>query len=221
MFRRCLIFIISLLCPILLLAQAIPTSYEEAKKIGDAKLSVLQETNAPTKVHYVVLNKGWGWRFKKLLKYENTIYILDKNYNLHGRIIDVPANSVIVFRRGNIRNGTLRGNNVKYSIIGDKTVRCQMSGTWERIAPLYKASDLGLKPYDKSATNYNYDRLKEAINNGLNLYIDGDYYVSFSKPLMLNYQLHLYGGSMIFSKHAFDLTEGGGIYADEIGRAHV
>lgn len=195
-------------------AQKAPTTYEAAKRIGDAKLTSLQKANAPAKARYVVLNKGK--RLKRRLKYENTVYIVDKDYNLRGSLLNIPANSIVVFRGGSIRNGTLIGNNTKYSIQTDSSDLCQLSGTWERIAPVYLASELGMIPNDKAAQENNYITMESIVNKGFNLFLDGAYYVVFSKPLKLNYQLHIYGGGLYFSHYAFDLSSGGGLFADGV-----
>lgn len=195
-------------------AQTVPTSYEAAKRIGEAKYKALLKTNTPIEVHYVVLNKGRS--LGSLLKYENAIYVIDKSFDLEGKTVNVPSYSVFVFRNGRIKNGTLQGQDSKYCIIGSAGVDCQLVGAWEKIAPLYPASELGLKRNAQSAGNLNYTKLQAAIKKGLNLYLDGSYYISFSKPILLNYQLHLFGGEIRFSKYAFDLTDGGGMYANGV-----
>ena len=204
-------FIFVLMTPFML---SIPTSYQEAKKMGDNRYEMLQKANALEDVHYVVLKSGND--LERLLRYENSIYVIGKIYDLKGKTITLPKNSVLVFRDGNIKNGTLYSDNAKYTVIGNLPIGCRFKGQFERIAPLYTASELGLKPGSKENMDYNAVKLQESIKKGLNIFIDGAYYFSFSKPILLDYQLHLFGGGFIFSKYAFDLTNGGGIYANGV-----
>lgn len=212
--RLILFFTTSLLVMSNIPAQTVPTSYEVAKGIGDAKYKALLKANTPAKVRYVVLNKEQ--ELNKLLAYENTIYVVDRTYDLKGKDLNVPKNSVLVFRNGNIENGTLQGEDTKYSFARNKKLGCNLTGQWERIAPIYTASELGLKANSQSAKDFNYSKLQAIVKNRLNVYFDGTYYVSFPKPLLLDYQIHLYGGKLLFSKYAFDVTNGGGIYANGV-----
>lgn len=189
-------------------------SYSEAKRLGDGKFKMLQKANAPENVHYVLLKSGND--LERLLRYENSIYVINKIYDLKGKTITLPKNSVLVFRDGNIKNGTLYSDNAKYTVIGNLPIGCRFKGQFERIAPLYTASELGLKPGSKENMDYNAVKLQEIIKKGLNIFIDGAYYFTFSKPILLDYQLHLFGGGFFFSKYAFDLTNGGGIYANGV-----
>ncbi len=212
--RLILFFTTSLLVLSNIPAQTIPTSYEAAKEIGDAKYKALLKANTPAEVRYVVLNKEQ--ELNKLLAYENTIYVVDRTYDLKGKNLSVPKNSVIVFRNGNIENGTLQGEDAKYSFARNKKQGCRLAGQWEKIAPIYTASELGLKANSQSAKDFNYSKLQVIVKNRLNVYFDGTYYVSFPKPLLLDYQIHLYGGKLLFSRYAFDVTNGGGIYANGV-----
>lgn len=213
MYRIILTFF-SLLCFIGGFSQSVPTSYGEAKKLGDVKFKTLQKTNAPKEVRYVVLKSGSD--LERLLKYDNSVYVINKVYDLKGKTVSIPKNSVLVFREGNVKNGTLLGENAKYTVIGNKAVGCQLKGNFERIAPIYTASELGFRSGSKDRTEYNNAKLQETVKRGLNIYLDGTYYFSFSKPILLNYQLHLFGGEFFFSKYAFDLTNGGGMYVNGV-----
>ena len=215
MLRRISLILLCLLSLSLsITGQTVPTSYEAAKRIGDAKYNALLKTNSPNEVRYVVLNKGGS--LGTLLKHENAIYVIDKSFDLEGKTVSVPAHSVLVFRNGRVRNGTLYSQDSKFCIIGSARNDCRLTGEWERIAPLYSASELGLKRNAQSAGNHNYTKLQDAVKKGLNLYLDGSYYVTFPKPILLNYQLHLFGGEIRFSKYAFDLTNGGGLFANGV-----
>ncbi len=211
---RIILTIFSLLCFISGVSQPVPTSYGEAKKLGDVKYKTLQKTNTPKEVCYVVLKSGND--LERLLRYENSVYVINKVYDLKGKTVSIPKNSVLVFREGNVRNGTLLGENAKYTVIGNKAVGCQLKGNFERIAPIYTASELGFRSGSKDRTEYNNAKLQETVKRGLNIYLDGTYYFSFSKPILLNYQLHLFGGEFFFSKYAFDLTNGGGMYVNGV-----
>lgn len=202
-----------LMIPFLLSAQSTPTSYQDAKKMGDEKYRVLQMINAPEVIHYFVLKTGK--ELDQLMKNENTVYVVDKTYDLNGRTISVPNKSVVVFRNGTIRNGTLFGEETKYCLVNNSGIDCHLSGDWERIAPVCLASELGLRP-GLGAKDHNYSQLRAIVKKGLNVFLDGSYYISFPEALVLNYHLHLFGGQMFFSKHAFDFADGGGIYANGV-----
>lgn len=212
--RSLLVLVLFISCLVNGTAQTVPTSYEAAKKVGETKLRALQTANARKEMHYVVLKKNRD--LSQLLKYDNAVYVVDGLYDLKGGTITIPSNSVLVFRSGSIANGVLIGNESKYCSIKGNGIKCQLKGKWEQIAPVYTASELGLKQNSRNANEYNNSKLKEIIKKGLNVYLDGVYYFSFSEPLMLNYQLHLFGGTFSFSKHAFDLTDGGGMFANGV-----
>lgn len=212
--RLILFFTTNLLVMFNMPAQTVPTSYEAAKEIGNAKYKTLLKANTPAEVRYIVLNKEQ--ELNKLLAYENTIYVVDRMYDLKGKNLNVPKNSVLVLRNGNIENGTLQGEDAKYSFARNKKLGCRLAGQWEKIAPIYTASELGLKANSQSAQAFNYTKLQSIVRNRLNVYFDGTYYVSFPKPLILDYQIHLYGGKLLFSRYAFDVTNGGGIYANGV-----
>ena len=120
MFKRTVLILFTLIGALHLYAHNVPTTYEDAKAIGDAKLSALLETNQPAVVHYVVLRSGC--RLNKLIKRDNTIYVIDKKYSLKGKTLTMPHNSVLVIRRGNIKNGYLFGINSKYCTFDDKRI---------------------------------------------------------------------------------------------------
>ena len=214
MFRYILSIITTIFCFSYLKAQSVPTTYQAAQKIGEAKLAVLQKSNSPAVAHYVVLKKGRN--LGKLLKYDNSVYVIDSDYDLKGKLLVVPKNSVLVFRNGTIRNGTLQSNDGRYAIMKGKKVVCEMEGSWKEIAPIFAASELGLTPNSIKARESNYAKLQSVINRGLNIYLDGRYYILFPRPLLLNYEMHFYGGEILFSKHAFDLADGGGVYANGV-----
>lgn len=211
---KAIIAFFSFLCFISGSAQPVPTSYGEAKKLGDDKFKMLLKANTPEDVRYVDLNSGGD--LARLLKYENSVYVVNTTYDLKGKTVTVPKNSVIVFRNGNIRNGTLQGENAKYAANRDKAIGCQLRGQFERIAFVYTASELGLRSGDKGYADFNNAKLQEIIKRGLNIFLDGVYYFSFSKPILLKYQLHLFGGEFFFSKYAFDLAEGGGMFVNGV-----
>ena len=86
MYRIILTFF-SLLCFISGFSQSVPTSYGEAKKLGDVKYRTLQKTNAPEAVRYVVLKSGSD--FGGLLRYENSVYVINKIYDLKGKTVTI------------------------------------------------------------------------------------------------------------------------------------
>lgn len=68
-----------------------------------------------------------------MLNKENTIYIIQYDYDLNGQIIRVPKNCVLDFQGGSFRNGTIVGsdthiNNPSNHVIINVSVT--VSGTW-------------------------------------------------------------------------------------------
>ena len=110
----------------------------------------------------------------------------------------------------------MKSNDGMYAIVKGDGIGCNMEGEWKKIAPVYTASELGFVPNSLKAKESNYAKLQSVIKRGLNVYLDGKYYIYFQKPLLLNYEVHLYGGELLFSQHAFDLTDGGGVYANGV-----
>ena len=190
-------------------AQTVPNSYEEAKKMGDVKFQSLLKSNEPKQVKYVVLKKGH--ELNRLLKYDNAVYVIDKDYDLEGKSLIVPSNSVIVFRSGNIINGSLVGVAGKYCSFFESKIRCQLIGDWERIAPIFNASEVGLKEGSPNYGKHNYECLQRIVKQGYNLFLDGSYHISFKTPLPLNYQLFLFGGELTYERNAFRLEDNGGL----------
>ena len=123
MFRCIPLILTALLFSVYSSAQSVPTSYDAAKKIGEAKLLALKKTNEFARVQYVVLKKCG--QIHKLIKNDNTVYILDRVYNLKGKTFTMPHNAVLVIRNGNIINGTIVGQNTKYCTMADDIINCK------------------------------------------------------------------------------------------------
>lgn len=58
---------------------------------------------------------------------EDTIYILQYDYDLNGQTITVPNNSIILFEGGSISNGTL--NFVNTTLVGSVNINCNLIGS--------------------------------------------------------------------------------------------
>ena len=212
--RRFFTVLFTLFAGISVAANKVPTSYAEAQRIGQERFLSLKKTNSPLSAHYVVLDKG---RIpSRFMKTDNTVYFIDKDYDLNGKELYVPDNSILVFRKGSIYNGTLKSQYAKYCFLGDEGIKCDLSGTWELIAPVYLASERGMKPDMESAGKWNFKVLEEAVRQGINLYLDGTFYLYFPTPLLLTYELNLFGGEFLFSGSAFDFDKGGGICANGV-----
>lgn len=68
-----------------------------------------------------------------MLSKENTIYIIQYDYNLNGQTITIPSGCVLLFEGGSISNGTIVGNSTKIEAssisIFDETM--VLSGSWK------------------------------------------------------------------------------------------
>ena len=66
-----------------------------------------------------------------MLSKENTIYIIQYDYNLNGQTITIPSGCVLLFEGGSISNGTLKGSST--IILGETNhifINLNILGTW-------------------------------------------------------------------------------------------
>lgn len=65
----------------------------------------------------------------------NTEYIIQYDYNLNGGVLEMPANSVLRFEGGSIRNGYIKGNNSTIIAPSEATilVGSELVGKWENV----------------------------------------------------------------------------------------
>lgn len=66
-----------------------------------------------------------------MLSKENTIYIIQYDYNLNGQTITIPSGCVLLFEGGSISNGTLKGSST--IILGETNhifINLNVLGTW-------------------------------------------------------------------------------------------
>lgn len=68
---------------------------------------------------------------QQMLNKENTIYVLQYDYNLNGQTITIPSGCVLLFEGGSISNGTLKGSST--IILGETNhifINLNVLGTW-------------------------------------------------------------------------------------------
>lgn len=68
---------------------------------------------------------------QQMLNKENTIYVLQYDYNLDGQTITIPSGCVLLFEGGSISNGTLKGSST--IILGETNhifINLNVLGTW-------------------------------------------------------------------------------------------
>lgn len=68
---------------------------------------------------------------QQMLNKENTIYVLQYDYNLNGQTITIPNGCVLLFEGGSISNGTLKGSST--IILGETNhifINLNVLGTW-------------------------------------------------------------------------------------------
>lgn len=66
-----------------------------------------------------------------MLSKENTVYIIQYDYNLNGQTITIPSSCVLLFEGGSISNGTLKGSST--IILGETNhifINLNVLGTW-------------------------------------------------------------------------------------------
>lgn len=78
-----------------------------------------------------------------------------------------------------------------------------------------KATKIGMIRDDRNAAEKNYKLLKKAISRRQNIKLNGIFYVNFSEPIILDYNLHVSNGEMrIVSGNCFDFVNNGGFVAN-------
>lgn len=186
-------------------------SYAEAKKYGDAKLKALKMENVAHSMRYEVVKKSNS--IQKLIQSPFTIYEIKDSYDLHSQTIVIPNHCVLVFNGGSLRNGKVVANDAKFCVKNNSPAffDCEIDGAIEKIAYVVKACDAGMVKNSEKQEKYNYEKLRNIIAEGKNLYLDGKYYVSFSEQITLDRTLSVFGGELVYRKNAFGFSNGGGI----------
>ena len=186
------------------------TSYEEAEKWGKSMLTKLEKENIAHPTQYVVLTNRSS--FGTQVSQPNTIYEIQTSFDLQGMTVTIPERSVLLFNGGSVKNGRIVSNGTQYCTkTPSRVFACDTTGTFQQVAYIVKASEAGLAKNSANRAGANYSILKQIIQRGTNLYLDGKYYVTFSRPIELGRVLSLYGGELIYEKNAFRFTNGGGL----------
>lgn len=130
---------------------------------------------------------------------QNTIFTIQYDYDLNGRILELPPNSVLKFEGGSIRNATIRGNKTLIvaketeEIFGRKT---ELVGTW-------KNSDWYPKWFgayqdgetDDTEILQRMMNLSAIIGRRVHLRL-GNYSYRTTRGLLLKNNVYLYGGTI-------------------------
>ena len=189
------------------------TSYEEAEKWGKSMFAQLEKENVAHPTQYVVLTNQSTFG-KQVLK-PNTIYEIRNVFDLQGTTVKLPERCVLLFNGGSLKNGCIVGKGTRYCTkTPNRVFACDTTGTFEQVAYIVKASDAGLVKNNANKSGNNYNALKQLVQRGSNLYLDGKYYVKFSSPLTLSRVFQIFGGEMVFEKNAFVFSNNGGLVAD-------
>lgn len=135
---------------------------------------------------------------QQMISKENTIYIIQYDYNLNGQTITVPSGCVLLFEGGSFTNGNLNGNNTE--ILGNPTHSifndCVIKGF------NFKSIDIrwfGAIPDFNQDTKGGTDNalfIKRAIeaseyNAGISLYLSGKYLIE--TPIEVKHDLNIKG----------------------------
>lgn len=73
---------------------------------------------------------------------ENTIYVIQYDFNLNGATIKLPEDSVLLLYGGKLANGTVYGNCTE--IHGTGTIECILKGTWRNFGITSSRPDTGI-----------------------------------------------------------------------------
>ena len=196
--RRILIssILLTVLSAISLFSQP-ATSYEEAEKWGRSMYAELEKENVAHPMRYVILTNRSS--FGKQVLQPNTIYEIQGTFDLQGATVSIPERCVLLFNGGSLKNGRIVGNETQYcSKTQNKVFACDLTGTFTQVPYIVKASEAGLVKNNANKAGSNFSILKQLIQRGSNLYLDGTYYVTFSTPIDLGRVFNLYGGELIF-----------------------
>lgn len=70
--------------------------------------------------------------FVKVFSGKNTRYLVKKNLNLRGNVIEIGEGSTLVFRGGSFSNGTIIGNFTKTKVTKENVFHnCKIKGSWD------------------------------------------------------------------------------------------
>ena len=205
--RRILIssILLTVLSAISLFSQP-ATSYEEAEKWGKSMYAELEKENVAHPMRYVILTNRSS--FGKQVLQPNTIYEIQSTIDLQGATVSIPERCILLFNGGSLKNGRIVGDETQYCTkIQSKIFACDTTGTFMQVPYIVKASEIGLVKNNANRAGSNYNILKQFVQRGSNLYLDGKYYVTFSNPIELGRVFCLYGGELVFEKHAFRVTD--------------
>lgn len=189
------------------------TSYEAAERWGASLLASLEKENVAHPMQYVVLQEGRSFKSQVVQPY--TIYEVRSPFDLGGEQIQLPAHCILAFNGGRIRNGGLVAADTRFCARSSQaaTFNCDTVGVFEKIEYIVKASEAGLSQSASRGTA-NYTALQAVVRQGVNLYLDGTYPVTFSSPIVLSRVFQVFGGSLVFEKNAFRFSDGGGLVVD-------
>jgi hypothetical protein len=148
------------------------TSYEEAEKWGKSMLTELEKENVAHSMQYVVLTNRLP--FEKQVSQPNTVYEVQGSFDLQGTTVIMPERSVLLFNGGNLKNGRIVSNDTQYCTkVPGKVFACDTTGLFQQVAYIEKASEVGMAKNNANRGGTNYNILKQTIQRGINLYLDG------------------------------------------------
>lgn len=88
---------------------------------------------------------GWGRRILRknlvggnnllvpsMVKWSNTIYVIQYDYDLDGKTLTIPTGCTLVFEGGSINGGTLKSEGITL-VKGQPRITCTLDGTFQRI----------------------------------------------------------------------------------------
>ena len=135
------------------------------------------------------------------LEYSNTEYIVSYDYDLCGKALNVPENSVLRFNGGSIKNGYIKGNNSSIIAAPDDTIIPNVSlvGNWKNddyYAKWFGAVADGVT--DDTAVLQKMLDISESINKHVNV-IWGDYTFKTTQGLYIKSNTTIKGGNIIAS----------------------
>lgn len=176
------------------------SSFIEVEYTGWLVVNHISYLNPP---YSIVLHEGTGFQkdynIATFSNSQNTIFNIQYDYDLNGRSITLPENSVLKFEGGSLKNATIKGNNTL--IVAEETDNIfgrdtELVGTWKNsdwYPRWFGAYQDGVT--DDTDVIQKMMNLAPVIGKRINLRL-GNYAYRTTRGLILKDNVYLYGGTI-------------------------
>jgi len=153
-------------------------------------------TNVPAQYKTIILKKnlvnGVNTLTQEMMSAQNTKYVIKYDYVLSENIT-VPANCILDFDGGSLKNGTLIGNQTRIDAEVIKIFNTDISlvGTWN-VAEAY-TEWFGLTDYSSDCSSYINKAIQAAYSSGINVVRLQNKVYNISNPIILDQKVNIIG----------------------------